>query len=174
MIKRNEVNIKSGKLLIDGKWVDAIDLSENSMLFGVKERLAIDNIEIAEAKEFVYTFTVDKNHNYYIGKESVLSHNAKPCPIFVKPKVVKSGAGAKGNFTLSGYTFRVDTNKIASDEGGFHIHVYRKGKEIAKINGRGGWQVAHGGKKLPEKPSTVPKIIRDEINDLVRHVRKNL
>jgi len=70
----------------------------------------------ASDSHLLNNFTVSENHNYYIGSEVVLSHNAKPCPFFVRPKTVRSGAGVKGNFTISGYSYRVDTNKVANDE----------------------------------------------------------
>ena len=67
----------------------------------------------------------------------------------------------------------IDTNKVAPGEGGFHIHVYRKNVEIAKITGRGGYVEMHKNQTLL-KPSLMDKTVRREINKLVDHVRKNL
>ena len=60
----------------------------------------------------------------------------------------------------------IDTNKVAPGEGGFHVHIYRDGHEIAKINGFGGWVKNHKGNELL-KPSEVAKDVRNEINKLI-------
>ncbi len=93
---------------------------------------------------------------------------------FELPNTVKSGKGVEGNFSEGGYTYRIDTNKVAPGEGGFHIHVYNKWKEeVAKITGRGGWVETHKGKTLL-KPSQVIRSLRREINRLVSYVAKHL
>lgn len=51
---------------------------------------------------------------------------------FVLPDTVESGKGVSGKFTVSGYEYRIDTNKVAPGEGGFHIHVYRKIKKLLR------------------------------------------
>ncbi len=64
------------------------------------------------------------------------------------PSVVKSAKGVIGAFRRKGYSYRIDTNKVAPGEGGFHLHVYKGKDEIAKINGKGGWVKTHNGKQL--------------------------
>ena len=92
---------------------------------------------------------------------------------FELPGIVKSGKGVEGEFSKNGYRYRIDTNKVAPGEGGFHIHIYRKNKEIAKITGRGGYVKMHKGKFLLS-PSQMDKTVRKEINKLVGYVRKKL
>ena len=92
---------------------------------------------------------------------------------FKLPKIVKSAKGVEGTFSVKGYKYRIDTNKVAPGEGGFHIHIYRDGKEVAKLNGKGGWVSSHGVNTLL-KPSQINKTVRSEINKLVKHTRKKL
>lgn len=90
------------------------------------------------------------------------------------PSVVTSAKGVEGKFTDPRYSYRIDTNKVARGEGGFHIHIFRKNEgEIAKLSGTGRFVKSHKGKVLL-KPSQVPPQLRREINTLIRHVRKNL
>ncbi|MEW6173813.1 MAG: hypothetical protein AB1510_12245, partial [Bacillota bacterium] len=92
---------------------------------------------------------------------------------FILPKTIRSAKGVEGKFSNGNYTYRIDTNKVAPGEGGFHIHIYRNGVEVAKVNGRGGYATSHGGRIL-QKPSELDKTVRNEINRLVTYVQKNL
>lgn len=92
---------------------------------------------------------------------------------FNLPNTVKANKGVTGNFSVKGYTYRIDTNKTAPGEGGFHIHIYRSGKEVAKVSGTGSWVKNHRGNTLL-KPSEIDKTIRSDINRLIRHVQKRL
>ncbi len=75
----------------------------------------------------------------------------------------------KGHFPLTdGYYGRFDTWKIGNGERTGHMHVYDKhGKEIAKINWRGGWGDEHSGRGLC-RPSEVSKDLRKKINKSLR------
>ena len=92
---------------------------------------------------------------------------------FKLPKTVKSPGGVNGSFSEKGYTYRIDTNKITQGEGGFHIHVMKDNKEIAKVTGNGGYVKTHKGRNL-RKPKELPKSIRKEIRKLVSHSQKKL
>ena len=92
---------------------------------------------------------------------------------FELPKTVKSPKGVEGEFSVKGYKYRIDTNKVAPGEGGFHVHIFRDGDEIAKLNGRGGYVPSHGGNKLL-KPSEINKTVRSEINKLIDYIKKTL
>ena len=48
---------------------------------------------------------------------------------FKLPSIVKSGKGVEGDFPVSEFHYKIDTNKVASEESGFHIHIYR-GKKV--------------------------------------------
>jgi len=89
------------------------------------------------------------------------------------PKVVKSAKGVEGDFSVKGYDYRIDTNKVAPGEGGFHIHIFRDGDEIAKVNGRGGFVANHKGENLL-RPSQLNKTVRNELNKLINYVQKNV
>ncbi|RLC16896.1 MAG: hypothetical protein DRI57_10555 [Deltaproteobacteria bacterium] len=90
------------------------------------------------------------------------------------PSVVKSAKGVEGQFTDPRYSYRIDTNKVAQGEGGFHIHIFREDKcEIAKVSGTGRFVKSHKRKALL-KPSQIHPQLRRDINRLIRHVRKNL
>jgi RHS repeat-associated protein len=92
---------------------------------------------------------------------------------FALPNTVKSAKGVKGVFSEKGFEYRIDTNKITQGEGGFHIHIKRKGKEVAKVTGNGGYVKTHEGKTL-SKPQQLPKSVRKEIRKLVAHSKKKL
>ena len=92
---------------------------------------------------------------------------------FQKPATVRSASGVKGDFSKKGWEYRIDTNNISQGEGGFHIHVYQKGKEVAKVTGKGKYVKRHGGEIL-KKPTEIDKIVRKEIRTLVRHAQRNL
>ena len=154
----------------------AVDLRAGDRLQLVNgEYVTVEQVqhEILESPITVYNFRVADNHTYYVGDSSnaVLVHNMN-CN-FELPKTVKSKKGVSGNFSESGFTYRIDTNKIAPGEGGFHLHVMQKGKEVAKLNGFGGYVKNHKGRTLL-KPSQMNKNVRKEINKLIKHVQKNL
>lgn len=70
--------------------------------------------------------------------------------------------------------YRIDTNKVAQGEGGFHIHIFRKDKgEIAKISGTGRFVKSHKRRELL-KPSQIHPQLRKDINRLIRHIQKKL
>lgn len=156
---------------IGGEWVEVSELSNGLILKGVSSAPEITSIEYQYKTQKVYNFTVEGNANYYVGEEGVLVHNARPCPFFVLPQTVRSASGVAGNFSLKGYTFRIDTNRITPDER-FHVHIYKGRTEIAKITANGGWLPMHGGRPLPERPSTVPSQLRTEINELIKHINR--
>ncbi len=53
---------------------------------------------------------------------------------------------------------------------GGHMHVFDKtGKEVAKVNERGGWAESHKGKSL-QKPSEVPSSVRNRINRVISRI----
>jgi RHS repeat-associated protein len=90
--------------------------------------------------------------------------------VFKLPNVVRAAGGVEGNFSLKDYTYRIDTNKVAPGEGGFHIHVYQGDKEIAKVNGRGGFVEMHS-KEILLKPSELKKSVRNELNKLIKYTK---
>lgn len=89
------------------------------------------------------------------------------------PPTVESGKGVRGIFPDSEYSYRIDTNKTVPGEGDFHIHIFHGEREIAKLNGRGGFVKAHRGKIL-QKPAQLPRPVLRNINRLIHYVQKNL
>ena len=64
-----------------------------------------------------------------------------------------------------GYKTRTDSS--TKGEGGSHTHVYDpKGKEVARVNGNGGYSESHGGKPL-QPPSALPKGVRNDVNRII-------
>jgi len=62
---------------LEGKWVKAGDLSRGDRLYLFHSRkVALDSLTKVDTSVTVYNFSVAKNHNYYVGKEGVLVHNA--------------------------------------------------------------------------------------------------
>jgi len=106
-------------------------------------------------------------HSYFVSESSVLVHN------LCKPNTVKSAKGVEGDFSVDGYRYRIDTNKVAPGEGGFHLHITRDKVEVAKVAGTGSFASKHKNKSLL-KPSEINKTVRREINQLVRYVTKEL
>jgi uncharacterized protein RhaS with RHS repeats len=92
---------------------------------------------------------------------------------FKLPSIYRRAAGVEGKFSDCRYRYRLDTNKVASGEGGFHVHVYCDEEEVAKISGKGRWAKQHGGRKLL-KPSQAPRDLRRDVNRLIRNAIKHL
>jgi Cu/Zn superoxide dismutase len=160
-------------------WTHAVDLKSGDIVSTADGSWLRVTSTTLTRKGTVYNFTVADFHTYFVGELGAWVHNTSPCPTAPKrgalelPKTVRSGRGVTGKLRTDGYSYRIDTNKVAPGEGGFHIHVFRDGKEAAKLSGRGGYVKAHGGKTLL-KPSELPKAVRNDLNKLVSHVRKNL
>jgi hypothetical protein len=102
-----------------------------------------------------------------------LKPNAPKGGSFVKPNTVRAAGGVEGNFRKNGWTYRIDTNRVQPGEGGFHVHVYQNGAEVAKITGNGKYVKTHSNATL-KKPSEIPKAVRNDINRLVEHSQKKL
>ena|GEM_PF-2414997 len=67
-----------------------------------------------------------------------------------------------------GFTGRIDVMPRKGGKLGGHMHIYDKsGREVAKINERGGYQVAHKGAKLL-KPSELPAPVRNRAGRLLK------
>lgn len=92
---------------------------------------------------------------------------------FSLPNTAVSPKGVSGVFSENGYSYRIDTNHITPDEGGFHIHIYKQNKEIAKVTGKGAYVKTHKGKTL-RKPTEIPKTVRKEIRKLVDFSKKRI
>lgn len=62
-------------------YVEAKDLEVGDVLVDFdNNEVVIENIEILESREItVYNMNVDENHNYFVGKDNILVHNAA-CP----------------------------------------------------------------------------------------------
>ena len=158
-------------------WVAAGDLEVGDVLYTADgDEVEVTDLELENLAEpiLVYNLDVADFDTYFVGEYGVLVHNyGKNADDFELPSSVKSGAGVEGDFTRKGFSFRIDTNKVAPGEGGFHVHIYRDGHEIAKINGFGGWVKNHKGNELL-KPSEVAKDVRNEINKLINYVMKHI
>ena len=158
---------------VEGRgWVKGGELQTGDELRDIDAgALLVRSIAETQRRETVFNLEVEGVHTYFAGRLGVLVHNS--CGSFKPPKTVKAAKGVKGKFSLDGYSFRIDTNKVATGEGGFHIHIFKKGKEIAKVSGTGSWAKAHKGARMA-KPSEVNKQLRREVNQLVRYVSKRL
>lgn len=162
--------------VIDKGWVAAGDLSIGDEVYLIDGSTAyVIGAELEKLDEpiKVYNLEVADFNTYFVGDVPVLVHNYKDNNDFEYPNNVKSGAGVTGDFTREGYNYRIDTNKVAPGEGGFHIHIYRNGIEVAKVNGKGGWVKNHKGKTL-FKPSEIKKDVRNQLNALIKFVQKHL
>ena len=158
--------------MADNNWTEAGKLGLDNILLDIHENnTSIVNLRSYSQDAVVYNLTVANDHTYFVGISGVLGHNAG-CPLgeFKLPNKVRSPKGISGKFTIRKYSYRIDTNNIHQNEI-FHVHIYERNKEIAKITARGGWLPMHGGKPLPAKPSTIPKLLRKEINKLINHVK---
>lgn len=133
--------------------------------------LTVASVFLTQRVETVYNFAVDDFRSYFVGESGAWVHNCK----FKLPKKVRSVHGVTGKFRNKRYNYRIDTNPgaIAPGEGGFHIHIFRRDVEVAKVAGKGAYAKTHGG-TLIRKPSELPKTVRNDINRLVEHVQKNL
>ncbi|PDS21958.1 polymorphic toxin-type HINT domain-containing protein, partial [Flavobacterium branchiophilum] len=166
--------------LVNGEWLTADKLTTyHSLTLHDGTTTPIEKIEtitLATPKK-VYNFAVQGYNSYFVGESRVLVHN---CEIpanrlnlsnFETPKTLISAKGISGKFSKKGYEYRIDTNKITPGEGGFHIHIYKDGKEVAKVMGTGGWSKGHRGNTLL-KPSEIDSEVKKEINKLVNATQK--
>jgi hypothetical protein len=67
-------------ILTRGAWVDAVDLEVGEVLkdlFG--NAVVITKIRIYRQETTVYNLTVNEHHTFYVGDDSVLSHNQNAC-----------------------------------------------------------------------------------------------
>lgn len=91
-----------------------------------------------------YLFILEFEEEHYVWRKNIVvdePNNEGPDDkknALVLPSTVRSPKGVQGRLSDSRYSCRIDTNKVAPGEDGFHIHVFRSGKEVAKLNGRGG------------------------------------
>ena len=157
-------------------WVAASELEEGETLHtedGNIVTVTYNHDEWLEEPVKVYNLEVEGLHTYYVTVDRVLVHNEYNKDELELPKTVKSAKGVEGDFSVNGYSYRIDTNKVAPGEGGFHLHIYRGNEEIAKITGRGGYVESHKGKALLS-PSEMNKIVKKEINKLVTYIQKML
>ncbi|EAY23862.1 intein C-terminal splicing region domain protein [Microscilla marina] len=61
-----------------GKWVkaNALKAGDRLQLYQSSAQLALDSLARQDTSVTVYNFTVASNHNYFVGKQGVLVHNA--------------------------------------------------------------------------------------------------
>ena len=61
-------------------WVNAKDLKKGDILLNIsKQEVVLTKdafIDLKESESYVYNLEVENNHNYFVGKESILVHNA--------------------------------------------------------------------------------------------------
>ncbi|MCG8315179.1 MAG: EndoU domain-containing protein, partial [Pseudomonadales bacterium] len=84
----------------ESKWVFASDLNKGNYLLDDKgELVKVVSLALYEKESKVFNITVNNTHNYYVGKDSVLSHNMGACK---RPEVnwdhILSGNFKKGKF----------------------------------------------------------------------------
>jgi len=82
-----DITLENGELLtattehpfyVNNEWVNAGDLTNSSDLLSFGgENIAIEFIKSYTQEQEVYNLTVANDHTYYVGKNAILSHNAK-------------------------------------------------------------------------------------------------
>ncbi len=71
-VKRNETD--------NGHWIEAGDLVSEELLETIDGSWRkIESVSRVEGQETVYNFTVDNDHDYFVGETGFLVHNAGPC-----------------------------------------------------------------------------------------------
>ncbi len=60
---------------VNGNWVEAKELRSGDKLKGLNGDITIKTILIIDSTITVYNFEVEDNHNYCVGKETILAHN---------------------------------------------------------------------------------------------------
>ena len=64
----------------NGEYINAEDLPTNASLKTVDGRtLFVEKIDLVDTLAMVFNFTVEGNHNYFVGKQGVLVHNDLAC-----------------------------------------------------------------------------------------------
>jgi RHS repeat-associated protein len=65
-----------------GQWRPASKLISSDELFGLNgQSIIVDSLRIYDKEVKVFNLTVSDNHTYYVGEDSILSHNADKCNI---------------------------------------------------------------------------------------------
>ena len=71
--------------MVPGRWVDAGDLRPGDVVLLHPDRpAAVETVEYRPVCATVYNFEVDGLHNYAVGADRVLVHNATPCQAAAK------------------------------------------------------------------------------------------
>ena len=134
-----------------GSWRPMSELAVGSILDGVHGPVRVVSHRVSFIDVDVFNLTVGVTSSYRVSELGVLVHNVK--------KYKRNHELAKGH--------RARIHSSTPGEGGYHMHVYDKsGKEVARVNGNGGYSKAHGGKPL-QKPSQLPSEVRNQINRIV-------
>jgi len=80
----NAANLRPGELAetIDGKWAE------------------IQSVTPQKNEEIVYNFTVDKDHDYFVGQTGFLVHNDGPCPCGYRKTFFDANPGVDPDSTI--------------------------------------------------------------------------
>ncbi|MBF0227905.1 MAG: hypothetical protein HQK76_20865 [Desulfobacterales bacterium] len=161
--------------LTDYGWTDAYKLLPGDEIFTSRGGwLKVTGSTWMAERQTVYNIEVEDFHTYFVGETGAWVHNVcKQVSTFALPNIYKKAAGVEGKFSDIRYSYRLDTNKVAFGEGGFHVHVYFKGNEVAKVSGNGKWVKQHGGNTML-KPSEAPRPLRTDVNRLIRNAQKHI
>ena len=87
-----------------GHWIEAANLVAGELLETIGGKwLKIISVTPVEGQETVYNFTVDKNHDYFVGETGFLVHNAGGCGC--RPTYLYAMNGGDGGFLKWGISY---------------------------------------------------------------------
>ena len=90
-------------LTLEKKWVPAFKLKQGDLLFSKTDGLvAINRIDFFEQPLDVYSIEVKRNHNYFVGRYGVLTHNMFVPLVFNVGTAAVFSSGAAAGGVLSG------------------------------------------------------------------------
>jgi len=74
------INATPGHLIfVGGEWISAEKIRSGGSIYSLDKKVVVESVSISREKVSVYNFTVEGNHNYFVGKNGVLVHNISPC-----------------------------------------------------------------------------------------------
>jgi hypothetical protein len=118
------INSTPGHLIfVDDEWTAADQVKPGGAMYSLGEKVAVESISISRVKVGVYNFTVEGNHNYFIGENGVLVHNISPCEKAAQKLAAMVPKSCVGNFKCDKFTLEYEKLLLSSKVKGKRLCV---------------------------------------------------
>jgi hypothetical protein len=96
-----------------GHWIEAANLVAGELLETIDGRwVAIQSVAPVDKPETVYNFTVEEDHDYFVGDEGLLVHNFSPAPILNLPWITPGSLPPGEEQSLLGTLGNMDNGTV--------------------------------------------------------------